>query len=620
MSKIQIDTFKGILPKLGNDKLPNEQAQVANDVKTASGELKAYRRSSSDISLAGSSYKSLFEYLEGGNNHWVYYDSIVHWVRSPIANDEFERMYTTGSTSQYKAFVNDLISGSFDFTTDFYYPGAPAAVAPAISYTNGGSSYRAYFYTYVSRYSEEGPPSALVETVDGVGAADWDGSSSPVLGPFVEPDSDDGHLKGAAVGGNSASLRIYRTSATGEGTAEFLLVDEIVIDATGPASTAWGSYTYTDTKVDTELGAVCSSIFYDRCPDDLSGLRGHPNGFFAAFKDNVIYFSEPFAPWAWPEDYQIPIDQEIIGIGIFGSTVVVCTDGFLYTFAGPHPTSLYKKKHSFQPCLSQRAIVETDDGVMYPSLEGFQLVSANGVHNVTRDMFKPEDWVDYELETMHGTWYNKAYYGFYKSADHDGHIIIDFLNSAITTGIGYHYAAHVALLDGIFRTVVVSNFEAPTTLYISTWDTNPQSYRNFEWKSKRYILEKPKNFKVAQIIIDTDFYTNVADTIADEGDLVTSNATNWAANTQLEGPFNSALLNAQEVNGDNLNSLTTLFVQDYILFTIIVDGVNKWTKQINNSNMFKLPRGFKNKKWEFKLQGMIPVKRLTVATSTEEIV
>jgi hypothetical protein len=35
--------------------------------------------------------------------------------------------------------------------------------------------------------------------------------------------------------------------------------------------------------------------------------------------------------------------------------------------------------------------------------------------------------------------------------------------------------------------------------------------------------------------------------------------------------------------------------------------------------MFKLPRGFKDKKWEFEMVGMIPVKRLTIATSTEEI-
>jgi hypothetical protein len=35
--------------------------------------------------------------------------------------------------------------------------------------------------------------------------------------------------------------------------------------------------------------------------------------------------------------------------------------------------------------------------------------------------------------------------------------------------------------------------------------------------------------------------------------------------------------------------------------------------------MFKLPGGFKHKKWEFGLEGMIPIKRLTVATSTEEI-
>jgi hypothetical protein len=86
-------------------------AQRANDVQTATGELRAFQRSTAETLLSGSSYKSIFEYLEGGNNHWVYYDLIVNWVRSPVANDEFERMYLTGADStngKYMAFVNDL--------------------------------------------------------------------------------------------------------------------------------------------------------------------------------------------------------------------------------------------------------------------------------------------------------------------------------------------------------------------------------------------------------------------------------------------------------------------------------------------------------------------------------
>jgi hypothetical protein len=620
MAKIVYDLFKGIMPKLADDKLPPEMGQVASDIKTASGALRPYRRSTADVLLPGTAYQTIFEYLEGGNNHWVYYNRIAHWVRSPVADDEFERMYVTGANDleRYQAFVNDKISGAFDFTTDFYYPGAPSGASVTMTYTAGGSDYRAYFYTYVSRYGEEGPPSELMETVDAVGAGDWDGTSNPVLGPFPEPATEDEHLKGAAVGGNSAALRIYRTSTAGDGSAAFLLVDEITIDATGPASTAWATYTYTDTKVDTQLDGLCESIFYDRAPDGLSNLRGHPNGFFVAFKNNVLHFSEPEKPWAWPEDYRIPIDHTIIGMGIHDSTIVVATDGFIYTFSGPHPTSLYKKKMTFAPCLSQRATVETHDGVMFPSLEGFQMVSSAGATNVTQDIFKPEDWLNYELETMHGSFYNKAYYGFYKTADYEGHIIIDFLNGAITTGFGYHQASHVALLDGKFRTVYNSDVSDPSEFYISQWDADPTEYRPYTFKSKKVILEKPVNFKVAQIILDSDFIGLITEYIEDQGKLAALNATAWAGD--LRSTMNGSMLNEQDVNGDTLFSLRQLGIWSYVDFTVFVDGVPRFVKQVTNSNMFKLPRGFRDKKWEVQVEGMIPVKRIIMATSTEEIV
>jgi hypothetical protein len=140
------------------------------------------------------------------------------------------------------------------------------------------------------------------------------------------------------------------------------------------------------------------------------------------------------------------------------------------------------------------------------------------------------------------------------------------------------------------------------------------------FKSPRYILEKPANFKVAQVVLDTEAYQEVLRIIGDVGVLSDLNAINWAADTRLRAPFNDFMLNEQDINGDNLYSLQSLGVQGYINFKIYVDGEIKFVKQVSNSNMFKLPRGFKNKKWEWSVDGMIPVKRVTLATSTEEIV
>jgi len=642
MAKIVLNEFKGIMPKLSDDKLPINMCQVAADIKTASAELVAYRRSTADVLLPGSSYKTIFEYIEGGNNHWVYYDLIVHWVRSPVADDTYERMYLTGADSvngKYKAFASNLISGSFDFTTDFYYPGAPSGQAPTITAVTPATDYVAYFYTFTSNYGEQGPASAVGELP--TATDDSRNYIDDITYPSTYP-----HLIGT--GPETESINIYRTVDTGAGEAAFLHIldatwfqpdvtysvgDYVFTDQDGSGTWnlyectvggigTWAGGTHTFVKGENVLavdaGSTCESIFYDEAPTDLSNLRGHPNGFFVAFKNNVLYFTEPYAPWAWPEDYQIPIDQTIVGLGIFGSTIVVCTDGFTYTFSGPHPTTLYKKKLSFNPCLSQRAIAETYDGVMFPSLEGFQMVSSAGTTNVTQDLFKPEDWVEYALDTMHGTWYNKAYYGFFSSALYKGHIIIDFLNNSITTGNEYHHAGHVAVLDGIFRTVFPADIESATNLYIARWDADPTEYRLYSYTSPKFILERPANFKLAQVILDTDFLNNVETELGNVSKLQTLNAAAFALG-DLRSTFNGFLVGEQQPNGDTLYSARDLGIQTYVNFQVYVDGGIKFVKKVYNSTAFKLPRGFKDKKWEIEVEGMIPVKRIIMATSTEEL-
>jgi hypothetical protein len=765
--KIQINEFRGIVPKIANDKIPNEHAQVAMDLKLATGELQAFKKSTTDLALPGSDYKTFFQYIDGSNAEWAYYDGIVFWARSPVADDTFNRTYflgesglpskgtltvdttptatdtmvigattftfvavgaganpgdievglnaleaqenitaaiegtdgyntahatveidtpwsasndlilraknhgvagdsiattetftagtnvfdavTLGTTQagqedgEYRAFANDIDSSPWDFEADYYLPGADVGAAPTLAgYTGGGSTYKAYFYTHVSRYGEEGPGSAIDEVTDyASGRMDVDDIDYPAAA--------DTHLT-TAVGTNYPTVRVYRTSTTGTGQAAFLRVCEAywfsasqtyvqgdfvfyddgggydLYECTaggghGPAAWNGANFTQGEAVTDANLGTETFQYLGRRCPDNLTNLRQHPNGFFVASLNNTLYFSEPYGPWAWPEDYEIPLPAQIKGIGVYGQTIVVCTDANIYTFSGNHPTSLYKQKGPYQPCLSQRAVAETDLGVMFPALEGFQLVDATGEpRNVTADTFKPEDWEDYELETMHGTFYNKAYYGWYKSDTYEGSIIIDFLNKSITTGQDYHYAGNVSIANGIFRTIYPSNPADTSILNIAKWDKDETSYRNFTFRTKRYVMEYPVNFKVAQIIMDLDWYADVL--TAAGGDLETLNATTWATTDwgyALGGPMNDFMANDQDMNGDDLFNIASLGLQAYIEFKVYVNGILKWTKQVTSNDMFKLPRGFKDKKWEFEMVGMIPVKRLTIATSTEEI-
>lgn len=754
--KIVANSFVGIMPKVANDKIPENMAQVASNCRTSSGELQALRRSTSEVALSGDSYKTLFEWLESDTSHWITFEGLVYAQRSPVADDTFERMYflgdsgisatgtitfTDGMTDAetvtigtqtfefdidedgvgvgntslgdsetvnkelcaaalaaatptaavsftdngdgtvtvkanshgtggnsivltesgahitvsgigtlsggtvdglYKAFANDINSAPFDKDTDWYLPGADVGDAPTVDAAVAtGSDYYAYLYSYVSRYGEEGPGSGIGEMSDYT-------SGRRYVDDITRPDSTDGHLL-TMVDGNYPRINVYRTNDTAAGNAEFQLVceaywfvitqdyavgDFVFYDDGGgwdlyecttihPAG-IWnaGHFTRGEDIDDVDLGtALSDNYLWDRAPDNLTNLRAHPNGFFVASYLNTLYFSEPFAPWAWPEDYRVPLPAQIVGIGIYGSTIVVATDAHIYTFSGPHPTSLYKQKLAFQPCLSQRAVVETDLGVIFPSAEGFQLVSADGSPaNVTREWFKPEDWDDYELESMHGAWYNKAYYGFYKSVDFEGNIIIDFINNSITTGTDYHWATCVRVESGAFNTIKDSNISEPGVLYISQWDADDTRYRNYRFKSRRYVYNRPLNFKAAMVILNTDWYEEVV--AAAGGDLESLNEDTWDETDwgyQLGGTINGYIIGAQDINGDDLYSSADFGFQNYVEFRVYVDGVLNFTKQVTDSTAFKLPRGFKNKKWEWEVVGMIPVKRVVLATSMEEL-
>lgn len=84
MAKIVLNEFTGIMPKVANDKLPINMAQIAQDLSTATKELRAIKKSTPDIALAGSSYKTMFQYTFSGSPNWVYLDDIIFWSRSQL--------------------------------------------------------------------------------------------------------------------------------------------------------------------------------------------------------------------------------------------------------------------------------------------------------------------------------------------------------------------------------------------------------------------------------------------------------------------------------------------------------------------------------------------------------
>jgi len=73
------------------------------------------------------------------------------------------------------------------------------------------------------------------------------------------------------------------------------------------------------------------------------------------------------------------------------------------------------------------------------------------------------------------------------------------------------------------------------------------------------------------------------------------------------------------IAGDKLFDLNQVTASPYINLKIYVDGVLTYEKNISSTKAFKLPKGFKGKRWEIELSGSIPVRRFDTATTIKEL-
>lgn len=216
---------------------------------------------------------------------------------------------------------------------------------------------------------------------------DWDEESqiSPVS-DLLEVDQNDTvvvTIPGPPAGRHINRWRLYRSNV-GSQTAAFQFVDE------GPIN----SLTYSDTKKNAELQEVCPSITWAEPPANLQGLVGMPNGIMAGFFGNTVCFCEPFVPYAWPVDYQITTEHPIVGLGVFGQTLVAVTRGHPYLISGSDSASMSGlKMESNHAGVSRRSIVSTQAGVVYAGADGLCLANQNGVNVVTGGYWLREDWI-----------------------------------------------------------------------------------------------------------------------------------------------------------------------------------------------------------------------------------
>jgi hypothetical protein len=595
--KITLNNFGGMQPKLAAHLLKESQSQTATNSRIEKGDLRSWRDTSLITQIATAAYKTLHQYKEGGNEHWVYSTSDLDFAESPIAGGAFERLYYSGGTAPLEAFANDLDSSPW-VQTDVYKVGhdKPGAGWGFVSGHTGGSEYRAYVYTYESRYGEESGPSPVLAT-------EVYNTGNVVLEDFTQPAAGWGNR--STVDGEIPYVNIYRTNASTTG-AEFQYVGRF-----NATTHTFGTDTFTDNVADADLGEALSTEFYETAPTGLTGLIGLSNGIFAGFVGNELYLSELYKPHAWPDEYVLSFDYDIIGLGYLGTNIVVLTEGIPYMVTGHTPDSMQKQRlNGFYPCRSKLSIVNSPFGVIYSSHEGLIMINHNGPSNITFNYLTPTDWEEYEPSYVRGTFYNGKYFGFYSNTN-EGTFIFDLQNNQWSAIEKYYQAAYQEVAEGIMYLIRLED-----TTMIRQWEGNYYNYLYYTWLSKKYVLPQDMGFTCAQVIVDTEEQAAIEGAIEEwaTGDLED-------AYSQGDGPQALVLemaYNTEEYNGSALFTRQNISFNGYVRFRLYVDNVLKFEKNISDDKVFRLP-SHRGRRIEIQLSGYVPVRRVSIASSPQEI-
>ena len=401
MQPIDLRNFRGEVPKTAVRKIPTEASAHAVNVRMSSGDLKSWQAPErvTNISLRSGLVRSVFLYE---NEHWFSWTTKVSAIKSPIAQDDYARIYFTGDGVP-KVTSNLIATGGDPKPVAAYDLGVPppediisVSVSPdseADPADFSDDETRYYVMTYVTEYGEEGPSSLPSLAVD-----------------LLSPSTDVVTLTLPIPRSNTQNItkkRIYVSQKKGSDTGYFKVVDLPI------ATTEW-----VDDVKGGQLGGPLVTTTFDIPPANMQGLVMGENGIAAGFAGNEFIISEAYQPYAYPVGYRHAVDDEVVAIAPTSTGFVVATKGIPHAFSGVSPASLAGRKlGAKQACVSGASLVDMGEFAIYASPDGLVAAGESSAEVITLDLFNKEEWEVFKPETIHAYFYEGYYIGFYGDTD-----------------------------------------------------------------------------------------------------------------------------------------------------------------------------------------------------------
>jgi hypothetical protein len=341
-------------------------------------------------------------------------------------------------------------------------------------------------------------------------------------------------------------FRLYRSLPSGE----YISVTD------SPQTFSGTTWSFDDASITVKsTDAVLETIGWDLPPASLKGLTLLPNGFFAGFSGDTMYFSEPYRPWAWPYSLSFPVP--LVGMRAVENALVVTTNSYPYLVSGVHPSAMTQSQlTASQAGVSDHGMCLVGNTVAYISNDGLAVISGYEVNfSISQQLWTREVW--------------KAKFGGILSdlelAYHDGSLVCG------TASAGKMFEIRLDGEGGGNLTSLSSTSDAlyvlPASdqLYLVQGQNLSQyggsaSAATYEWWSKDYILPRPIALTVGYI--------------------------------DCSGP---------------------------VTVTVYADGVQRFQGTYYAKAYFRMPSGSKALRWSYKLAGTGTVKEISLAERRQEL-
>ena len=597
MPFIKIEDFSGIVPRTGPTRLDPNQAQVANNVKLQSRELRSWSLPLLEYVPTTPEVQTIYHIdSPSGEKYWLEWATDVDMVPGPVADiDEF-RYYYTGDGKPKKTNWDLATTGVRPFPDAWLYMGVPNPTgAPTLvaSSAAGTTETRAYVYTYISEFGdvkeESGPSPATQVTVTTTGA-------TVTVSGFTAPPT---------TGYNITARRIYRT-ITGATTVTYSFVAEIPLATTS----------YVDSLTASKLGSELPSLYWSPPPDDLKGLVAMPNGMLVGFIGNQVWFCEPYYPHAWPEQYMLTVDYPIVGLGVYETNLVVCTTRYPYLISGVSPVSMSQQKLPIpQPCVSKRSIASDQYGVLYASPNGLVSLGSGSQDVVTVPLYTRDEWQELNPYTMVGAIYNNMYMGFSNVAGKIQGIVIS--RGDIPPLIHFDFPTRSLFVDRSTSDIyAVSDLDNK----VYHLDASEINFTTYEWKSKKFSLPNPTNFGAVKVQADYTFMDDINAYIAYVDAIRAQNAILFAGyGGNVEGQLNTGVLNQFTLNGSLLLDIPEQGTNRFITLIVYADGEIIYQANVLSQEPLRMPALQKGYVYEILVSGNTPVRFVAMASSIGEL-